>query len=125
MVLIVTSTMPGGPLGLLNAPIAAGDKLGEGGVGRHVFLLLLGVAVALWMLAMLTNFRGMREDNLRRSVQGAQAYGWNRGHEDPEMDRMRQRFAKVMQRVVCSIFLLVGIGMAVAGGIGTVLALRA
>jgi hypothetical protein len=83
------------------------QPLSEVGVGGLVYMLVLGVALSLWPLAIVTNFHGYRDSYMRRVIRSAQRkkfpFRLQPGTFGSEFDL---KFAKVMRWIVACGFLL-------------------
>ena len=75
--------------------------------GLAILLIVLGLAIGLWQLAVLTNFRGYRDSHARRTLRTMRADG-----------AAARKFATITQIVVASMFVAAAAGMIVLGVIG-------
>jgi hypothetical protein len=73
--------------------------------GKLIVLLVLAVAGSLWMLAVVTNFRGYRDRHSRSSTATATRFRWLTGASSTTDDR-HMRTMKVTEIVVASILLV-------------------
>ena len=84
-----------------------GEQIGGASIGTYFIMLLLGLAWAAWPVAILTNFRGLRDRHLRGSLRDQERlrrlppYRWSR--TDRKSDR---RFATFIQYLVAIVFLV-------------------
>jgi hypothetical protein len=93
----------------------AADTIGNASTGACAFMLLLGLVLAIWPLATLTNFRGYRDGHARRILRSSERLrrlppyrSWNVSRET---DR---RFTMAMQIVLAVVFLLAAAALVVA-----------
>jgi hypothetical protein len=99
----------------------AAETIGNASTGTYVFLLILGLAWALWPLASITNFRGYREAHLRRTLRAQERlrrvppYRWWK--IAPEADR---KLGMIMQLLVDIVFLLAAAALVVIAIVGLV-----
>lgn len=78
----------------------AAQSLSDVGMGGLVFMLVLGLLLALWPLVVITNFRGYRDSHASRSMGAA---GRLKHQFGSEADR---RFTNVVQFIVAGVFLV-------------------
>ena len=83
------------------------QPLSEVGVSGLAYMLVLGVALSLWPLAIVTNYRGLRDRHATRAVRSARRMKfpfrlWPRTSSF-ESDL---KFTKVTQWIVACVFLL-------------------
>jgi hypothetical protein len=99
----------------------ADDTIGNASAGAYLFMLLVGLALAVWPLATLTNFRGYRNGHaqrVQRSGQRLRRFPPYRSWQlSSETDR---RFTTATQIVVAVVFLLASAALVVTAIVGLV-----
>jgi hypothetical protein len=84
----------------------AAQSLGDVSVGGLVFMLVLGLLLSLWPLAVITNFRGYRDDHASRSMRVAARLKHPLSAERDDGSDSDRRFTNGMQLIVAGAFLV-------------------
>jgi hypothetical protein len=91
----------------LRRSAVAAQSLHELGIGDLVVMLVLGVLLILWPLAVITNFHGYRDAQARRALK---VPVWPKRRASIESvdlgSEADRRFANTMQFIVAGVFLL-------------------
>lgn len=91
--------------------------MGIDDTGLTVILIVLGIAIVLWQLAILTNWRGYRDGHLSRSMGTSNVVrGFLKLPRMSEAERASmRRFAGPVYAIVATTFLLLGLAMFAVG----------
>ncbi|MEV4545086.1 hypothetical protein [Micromonospora echinaurantiaca] len=84
----------------------AANSLADAGPGAVVFMLLFGLLLAAWPIAVITNFRGYRDSHARRSITAGRRFVNARALPDGADAEHERAFSRIMQYVVAGGFLL-------------------
>ncbi|WP_406077296.1 hypothetical protein [Micromonospora sp. NBC_00858] len=89
----------------------AANSLADSSAGAVVFMLIVGLLLALWPIAIITNFRGYRDSHARRSTATGRRFNPGVkffGEPDPDHERA---FSRVMQYIVAGVFLVAAVAV--------------
>lgn len=95
------------------------NSFSDNSMGEFAFMVGFGMLLSLWPLAILTNFRGYRDDHARRIARSRELVRGRRSQSSLLASNSADRtFTTIMQFVVAAGFLMLAMVLVAAGAVG-------